>query len=52
MSHFSGVTRRKKACLGLEAWFQPLLAAVVADSETRTEHNSNQELIGQGIGSL
>jgi sulfate permease, SulP family len=29
-----------------------LLTAVIADSITRTEHNSNKELIGQGIGNL
>lgn len=29
-----------------------LLTSVVADSLTRTEHNSNKELIGQGIGNL
>ncbi len=29
-----------------------LLTSVVADSLTRTEHNSNKELIGQGLGNL
>ncbi len=29
-----------------------LLTAVIADSLTRTEHNSNQELVGQGLGNL
>ncbi|MEN9216491.1 MAG: SulP family inorganic anion transporter, partial [Gloeomargarita sp. HHBFW_bins_162] len=29
-----------------------LLTAVIADSLTRTEHNSNKELIGQGIGNF
>ncbi|MEB3161446.1 MAG: SulP family inorganic anion transporter [Synechocystis sp.] len=29
-----------------------LLTSVVADSLTRTEHDSNKELIGQGIGNL
>ena len=29
-----------------------LLTSVVADSLTRTEHNSNKELIGQGVGNL
>ncbi|APB32509.1 sulfate permease family protein [Gloeomargarita lithophora Alchichica-D10] len=29
-----------------------LLTAVIADSLTRTEHNSNKELVGQGIGNL
>jgi len=29
-----------------------LLTSVIADSLTRTEHNSNKELIGQGIGNF
>ncbi len=29
-----------------------LLTAVIADSLTRTEHDSNKELIGQGIGNM
>ncbi|MEB3350410.1 MAG: SulP family inorganic anion transporter [Cyanobacteriota bacterium] len=29
-----------------------LLTAVIADSITRTEHDSNKELIGQGLGNL
>ena len=29
-----------------------LLTSLVADSLTRTEHNSNKELIGQGLGNL
>ena len=29
-----------------------LLTSVVADSLTRTEHNSNKELIGQGLGNV
>jgi SulP family sulfate permease len=29
-----------------------LLTSVIADSITRTEHNSNKELIGQGLGNL
>jgi SulP family sulfate permease len=29
-----------------------LLTSLVADSITRTEHNSNRELIGQGIGNM
>ncbi|GAB4543490.1 MAG: SulP family inorganic anion transporter [Pleurocapsa sp.] len=29
-----------------------LLTSLVADSLTRTEHNSNKELVGQGIGNL
>ena len=29
-----------------------LLTSLVADSLTRTEHNSNKELIGQGVGNL
>ena len=29
-----------------------LLTSVVADNTTKTKHNSNQELIGQGIGNI
>jgi len=29
-----------------------LLTSVVADNKTKTKHNSNQELIGQGIGNM
>ncbi len=35
------------ACLGS---IDSLLTSVVADNVTRTQHNSNKELIGQGIG--
>jgi len=35
------------ACLGS---IDTLLTSVVADNITKTKHNSNQELIGQGIG--
>jgi len=35
------------ACLGA---IDTLLTSVVADNITKTKHNSNQELIGQGIG--
>jgi SulP family sulfate permease len=38
--------------LGLLGCIDTLLTAVIADSLTRTEHNSNKELIGQGIGNL
>jgi len=38
--------------LGMLGCIDTLLTAVVADSLTRTEHNSNQELIGQGIGNI
>ncbi|HEY9858899.1 MAG TPA: SulP family inorganic anion transporter [Candidatus Obscuribacterales bacterium] len=40
------------AMLGLLGCIDTLLTAVIADSLTRTEHNSNKELIGQGIGNL
>jgi SulP family sulfate permease len=29
-----------------------LLTSVIADNETKTRHNSNRELIGQGIGNM
>jgi SulP family sulfate permease len=38
--------------LGMLGCIDTLLTAVIADSLTRTEHNSNKELIGQGIGNL
>jgi sulfate permease, SulP family len=37
------------ACLGT---IDSLLTSVVADNITRTKHNSNKELIGQGIGNI
>jgi SulP family sulfate permease len=38
--------------LGLLGCIDTLLTAVIADSLTRTEHKSDKELIGQGIGNL
>lgn len=38
--------------LGLLGCIDALLTSVVADSITRTEHNSNKELIGQGLGNI
>ncbi|MEB3309565.1 MAG: SulP family inorganic anion transporter [Snowella sp.] len=38
--------------LGMLGCIDTLLTAVVADSLTRTEHNSNKELIGQGIANI
>ncbi len=38
--------------LGMLGCIDALLTALVADSITRTEHNSDKELIGQGIGNL
>ena len=40
------------AVLGMLGCIDALLTSLVADSLTRTEHNSNKELIGQGIGNL
>ncbi|PSB13093.1 sodium-independent anion transporter [filamentous cyanobacterium CCP1] len=40
------------AMLGMLGCIDTLLTAVIADSLTRTEHNSNKELIGQGIGNF
>jgi SulP family sulfate permease len=40
------------AVLGMLGCIDALLTAVIADSITRTEHDSNKELIGQGIGNL
>lgn len=38
--------------LGLLGSIDALLTSVIADSITRTEHNSDKELIGQGIGNM
>jgi len=38
--------------LGMLGCIDSLLTAVIADSITRTHHNSDKELIGQGIGNL
>jgi SulP family sulfate permease len=38
--------------LGMLGCIDTLLTAVVADSLTRAEHNSNKELVGQGIGNI
>lgn len=38
--------------LGMLGCIDALLTSVVADSLTRTQHNSNKELIGQGIGNM
>ena len=38
--------------LGMLGCIDALLTSLVADSLTREEHNSNKELIGQGIGNL
>lgn len=40
------------AVLGLLGCIDALLTSVVADNLTRTEHNSDKELIGQGIGNI
>jgi len=38
--------------LGMLGCIDALLTSVVADSLTRTQHNSDKELIGQGIGNV
>lgn len=40
------------AVLGMLGCIDALLTSIVADSLTRTEHNSNKELIGQGLGNI
>jgi SulP family sulfate permease len=40
------------AVLGMLGCIDALLTAVIADSVTRTEHDSNKELMGQGLGNL
>ncbi|MGB5426850.1 MAG: SulP family inorganic anion transporter [Gammaproteobacteria bacterium] len=38
--------------LGMLGCIDALLTSVIADSLTRTQHNSNKELIGQGVGNV
>lgn len=38
--------------LGMLGCIDTLLTAVIADSITRTQHDSNKELIGQGIANI
>ena len=38
--------------LGVLGCIDALLTSVVADSLTRQEHNSDKELVGQGIGNM
>ncbi|MEM6503570.1 MAG: SulP family inorganic anion transporter [Cyanobacteria bacterium P01_C01_bin.89] len=40
------------AILGMLGCIDALLTSTVADSLTRTEHNSDKELIGQGLGNV
>lgn len=40
------------AVLGMLGCIDALLTSVIADSITRTEHDSNKELVGQGLGNL
>jgi len=45
--HFIVISGITLAALGS---IDSLLTSVVADTVTKTKHNSNQELIGQGVG--
>ncbi len=38
--------------LGMLGCIDALLTSVIADSLTRTQHNSNKELVGQGLGNI
>ncbi|MCV2884541.1 SulP family inorganic anion transporter [Aestuariibacter sp. AA17] len=38
--------------LGMLGCIDSMLTSVIADNLTRTEHNSNKELVGQGIGNI
>ncbi|MEM9090233.1 MAG: SulP family inorganic anion transporter [Cyanobacteria bacterium P01_F01_bin.53] len=53
---FSGAQMRNMLIdaivLGILGSIDALLTSVVADSLTRTEHDSNKELVGQGIGNI
>ena len=56
MPDFSGGQIRmmvvNAAVLGMLGCIDALLTSVVADSLTRTEHDSNKELIGQGVANV
>ncbi|MCY4054760.1 MAG: SulP family inorganic anion transporter [Cyanobacteria bacterium MAG CAR4_bin_6] len=47
-----GLMLADAAVLGALGSIDALLTSMVADSLTRTEHNSNKELVGQGLGNL
>ncbi|MXW40531.1 MAG: SulP family inorganic anion transporter [Synechococcus sp. SB0668_bin_15] len=47
-----GLMLADAAVLGALGCIDALLTSVVADSLTRTEHNSNKELVGQGLGNV
>ena len=47
-----GLMLADAAVLAMLGSIDALLTSVVADSLTRTEHNSNRELVGQGLGNL
>ena len=47
-----GLMLADAAVLGALGCIDALLTSMVADSLTRTEHNSNKELLGQGLGNL
>ena len=56
MPHFDGgqlsLMLVDGAVLGMLGCIDALLTSVVADSLTRTEHNSNKELMGQGLANI
>jgi SulP family sulfate permease len=47
--HLNSRVCRRVAVLGS---IDSLLTSVIADNMTKTRHNSNRELIGQGIGNM
>jgi len=47
-----GVMLLDAMVLGMLGCIDALLTSVIADSLTRTQHNSNKELIGQGVGNV
>ena len=49
---FLGAMLQPALILALVNSIDSLLTALVADSMTRTQHNSDRELLGQGIGNL
>lgn len=51
LSHFSHIVAPALTLAALGA-IDSLLTSVVADNITKTKHNSNRELIGQGLGNM
>ena len=51
-SEFYGIIIQSAITLAALGAIDSLLTSVVADNVTKTKHNSNKELVGQGIGNM